>query len=39
MSVIRYWTEQALEANRMTHTPNAHDQVGAETGPAARDLD
>lgn len=33
MSVIHYWTEQALEANRLTHTPNAQDQVGAETGP------
>ena len=33
MSAIRYWTEQALEANRLSHTPNASDQTGAETGP------
>lgn len=33
MSAIRYWAEQALEANRLSHTPNAIDQVGAETGP------
>lgn len=33
MSAIRYWAEQALEANRLAHTPNAQDQVGAETGP------
>jgi hypothetical protein len=33
MSAIRYWTEQALEANRLSHTPNALDQSGAETGP------
>ena len=33
MSAICYWAEQALEANRLAHTPNAQDQVGAETGP------
>jgi len=33
MSAIRFWTEQALEANRLSHTPNALDQNGAETGP------
>ena len=33
MSAIRYWAEQALEANRLAHTPNTLDQSGAETGP------